>query len=53
MDELVPSLILSSLTEEAMSVVVGLPSSHEVWSMLETIFNHHVKSHELRLKDDL
>lgn len=35
------------------SVEVGLHSYHEVQSMLETIFNHRSKSHELRLKGDL
>lgn len=53
MDQLVLSLILSSLTEEAMSIVVGLPFSHAVWSMLETTFSHLSKSCELRIKDDL
>lgn len=53
MDQLVLSLLLSSLTEEAMSVVVGLPFSHVVWSMLETTFSHRSKSCELRIKDDL
>jgi hypothetical protein len=47
------SLLLFSLTEEAISVEVGLHSYHEVQSMLETIFNHRSKSHELRLKGDL
>ena len=39
--------------EEALSVVVGLTSSHAVWSTLETTFNHRSRSRELRLKDEL
>jgi hypothetical protein len=41
------------LTKEALSVVVGLTSSHAVWSTLETTFSHRSKSRELRLKDEL
>jgi hypothetical protein len=41
------------LTEEAMSTVVGLTSSHDVWFTLEITFNHHSKSQELRFKDEL
>uniref|UniRef100_A0A2N9HI66 Uncharacterized protein n=1 Tax=Fagus sylvatica TaxID=28930 RepID=A0A2N9HI66_FAGSY len=52
-DQLVLSLLLASLTEEALSVVVGLTSSHAVWSTLETTFSHRSKSRELRLKDEL
>ncbi|KAJ0053594.1 hypothetical protein Pint_03050 [Pistacia integerrima] len=39
--------------EEAMSVVVGLTSSHVVWSTLEITFSHRSKSQELCLKDEL
>lgn len=53
MNQFVLSLLLSFLTKEAISIVVGLPSSHVVWSILETIFSHRFKSHELRHKDDL
>jgi len=53
MNQFVLSLLLSSLTKEAISIVVGLPSSQVVWSILETIFSHRFKSHELRHKDDL
>ncbi|KAF5472860.1 hypothetical protein F2P56_009531, partial [Juglans regia] len=52
-DQLVLSLLLSTLTEEAMSSVVGLPTSRAVWSRLENTFSHRSKSRELRLKDDL
>jgi len=52
-DQLVLSLLFTFLTEEAMSTVVGLTSSHDVWFTLETTFNHHSKSRELRFKDEL
>ena len=42
-----------SIINPAMSVVVGLASSHVVWSTLETIFSHRSKSWEPRLKDEL
>ncbi|KAJ0028404.1 hypothetical protein Pint_36599 [Pistacia integerrima] len=47
------SLLLASLTEEPLSIVVGLTSSYAIWSTLETTFSHHSKSRELRLKDEL
>src|SRR5436190_16461865 len=53
MDQLVLSLLLSTLTEESMSVVVGLSTSRDVWSRLETTFSHRSKSRELRLRDEL
>ena len=46
-------LLVSSLTEEAMSTVVGLSSSHDIWYTLKNTFSHRSLSHELRLKDDL
>ena len=46
-------LLLSSLTEEAIAVVVGLSTAREVWLALENTFSHHSKARELRLKDDL
>ena len=46
-------LLLSSLTVEAIAVVVGLSTARDVWLALETTFNHHSKALELRLKDDL
>ena len=45
--------MLSSLTEEAMAVVVGLSTARDVWLVLKTTFSHHLKARELRLKDDL
>ena len=46
-------LLLSSPTEQAIVVVVGLFTACDVWLALETKFSHHSKAHELRLKDDL
>ena len=46
-------LLLSSLTEEAMAIVVGLSTTRDVWLALETTFSHQSKARELRLKDDL
>src|SRR2546430_14403696 len=53
MDQLVLSLLLSTLTEQSMSVVVGLSTSRDVWSRLETTFSHKSKSRDLRLCDEL
>jgi len=52
-DQRLLSLLLSSLTEEAMAEVVGLSISHKVWTALENTFSHHCKAREIRLKDDL
>ena len=52
-DQQLLCLLLSSLTEEAMAVVVGLSTARDVWLTLETAFSHHSKARELRLKDDL
>ncbi|XP_039069807.1 uncharacterized protein LOC120216453 [Hibiscus syriacus] len=52
-DQRVLSLLLSSLTEEAMAEAVGLSISREVWTALENTFSHRSKARELRLKDDL
>ena len=52
-DQLILSLLLTSLTEEAMATVVGLTFSYAVWSTLETTFSHHSKSRELHFKDEL
>ena len=46
-------LLLSSLTEEAMAEVLGLSTSHAVWTALESSFSHRSKIHEIRLKDEL
>ena len=46
-------LLLSSLTEEAIVVIVSLSTARDIWFALETTFNYHLKAHELRLKDDL
>ncbi|RVW53058.1 Retrovirus-related Pol polyprotein from transposon RE1 [Vitis vinifera] len=52
-DQRLLCLLLSSLTEEAIAVVVGLSTAREVWLALENTFSHHSKARELRLKDDL
>ncbi|KAF5462652.1 hypothetical protein F2P56_018640 [Juglans regia] len=52
-DQLVMSLLLSSLTEEALSVVIGLTTSKDVWTALETAFSHKSKVRELQIKDEL
>ncbi|CAK9149247.1 unnamed protein product [Ilex paraguariensis] len=52
-DQRLLSLLLSSLTEEAMAEAVGLSTSREVWVALENTFNDRSKIREIRLKDDL
>ena len=52
-DQRLLCLPLSSLTKEAMAVVIGLSTASDVWLALETTFSHHSKARELRLKDDL
>ena len=52
-DQCLFSLLLSSLTKEAMAEAVGLSTSYEVWIALENTFSHCSKAREIRLKDDL
>ena len=52
-DQRLLSLLLSSLTEEAMAEAVGLSTSREVWTTLENTFSHHSKAREICPKDDL
>jgi hypothetical protein len=52
-DQLVLSLIYSSLTEEAMCEVLGSTSSRDAWLALEESFSNKSKTRELQLKDDL
>jgi hypothetical protein len=47
MDQLVLSLIYSSLTEEAMCEVLGSTSSRDAWLALEESFSDKSKTHEL------
>lgn len=47
------SLLLSSLTEEAIAEAVGLSTSREVWTALENTSSHRSKAREIRFKDDL
>lgn len=53
MDQMLLSLLFSSLTEEAMSDVVGLSTAHEGWKTLEASFAHQSKTCEIQLKDEL
>ena len=43
-DQHLLSLLLSSLTKEAMAKVVGLSTSREVWLALENTFSHRSKA---------
>ena len=52
-DQRLISLLLSSLTEEAMAEVLGLITARDVWLALENSFNRISKTCELRIKDDL
>ncbi|PIA57119.1 hypothetical protein AQUCO_00600091v1 [Aquilegia coerulea] len=52
-DQLVMSLLYSSLTEEAMSEVLGLTCAADVWKTLEEVFSYKSKSREIQLKDEL
>nr|TKS09323.1 hypothetical protein D5086_0000094500 [Populus alba] len=52
-DQRLLSLLLSSLTEEAMAEAIGLSTSREVWTALESTFSHCSKACEIPLKDDL
>ncbi|KAL8503544.1 hypothetical protein ACS0TY_022323 [Phlomoides rotata] len=49
----VVSLLLSSLTEEAVSEVVGLTDAREVWPALESAFAPSSPSHAHQLRDEL
>lgn len=51
-DQLVMSL-LSSLAKEALSVVIELMTSKDVWTALKTTFNYKSKVHELQIKGEL
>jgi hypothetical protein len=52
-DQLVMSLLLSSLTEEALSITIGFTTSRDVWNSLETTFSQKSKVRELQIKDEL
>ena len=52
-DQQILYLLLSSLTEEVIAIIVGLSTIRDTWLALETMFNHHSKARELRLKNDL
>jgi hypothetical protein len=52
-DQMLLSLLYSSLTEESMSEVLGLQHSHEAWQVLEASFSNKSKTRELQLKDEV
>lgn len=52
-DQCILSLLLSSLSKEAMAAAIGLPTSRDVWLALEHAFSHGFKTCEIRLKDKL
>jgi hypothetical protein len=52
-DQLIMSLLFSSLTEEALFVVIDLTTSKDVWIALETALSHKSKARELQIKDEL
>jgi hypothetical protein len=47
------SLLLSSLTKEALSITIGFTTSRDVWNSLETTFSQKSKVRELQIKDEL
>lgn len=52
-DQIVRVFLSSTLSEEALAVVIGCSSSREIWDTLVAAFNHPSKARELRLKDEL
>ncbi|KAB5573941.1 hypothetical protein DKX38_001135 [Salix brachista] len=52
-DQMLLSLLYSSLTEEFMGEVLGLQHSHEAWRVLEASFSNRSKTRELQIKDEL
>lgn len=52
-DQQILSLLLSSLSEVAMAVTVGLTTSRDVWLALERVFSNGSKTREIRLKVEL
>jgi hypothetical protein len=47
------SLLLFSLTEEALSITIDFTTSRDVWNSLETTFSQKSKVRELQIKDEL
>lgn len=52
-DQQIRMLLNSSLTKEAMAIVVGCDSARSAWLALETTFSHASESRELSLRADL
>ena len=48
-DQRILCLLLSSLTEEAIVVVVGLSTARDIYLTLDTMFSNHLKSRKLSL----
>ncbi|XP_073261980.1 uncharacterized protein [Populus alba] len=53
LNQLVMSLLLSSLTEEDLCITIGFTTSKDVWNSLETTFNQKSKARELQIKYEL
>lgn len=53
MDNLVLSLIYTSLFEEIMSRIIGAKSSHQVSTSFHNIYTSHSKARELQLRQEL
>jgi hypothetical protein len=47
------SVIISTLSIEALPHVIGLPTSQEVWLTLETLFSAHSQSRIMQLKQQV
>ncbi|KAL8493500.1 hypothetical protein ACS0TY_024640 [Phlomoides rotata] len=52
-DQIIRVFLSSTLSEEALSVVIGCTSSREIWDTLATTFNRPSKARELRIRDEL
>ena len=52
-DQQLLSLLLSSLSEEAMTEVLGCTTTQTVWNVLEVAYVHHSKAREIQMKDAL
>lgn len=52
-DQILKLFLVSTLTEESMSVVIGCNTSRDVWLALSNAYSHGSKARELSIKDDL
>lgn len=53
MDQLVLSLIYTTLSESIMAQIVGLKTSFQVWTALQNIYTNRSKARELQLRQEL